>query len=120
MPTAGIERRAGDQKARSAGSRDHDDLLGTGPESIATGGLYHSELTYKAEIGESAIGVMGLLRVASSARKAGGSRVPVFHRLIPWFLRQNPATSSAIGGDLGIGPSLLRAWERSDSPRSTW
>jgi hypothetical protein len=40
--------------------------------------------------------------------------------LIPWFLRQNPATSSTIGADLGIGPSLLRACERSDSPRSTW
>ena len=64
MPTAGIERRAGDQKARSAGGRDQDDLLGTRPESITTGGLYHSDLMYIAEIGESAIGVMGLLRVA--------------------------------------------------------
>src|SRR5262249_27989786 len=35
---ARLEGRAGDQNAGSAGSRDHDDLLGAGPESDATPG----------------------------------------------------------------------------------
>jgi hypothetical protein len=37
-PATGIEGRTGEEEAGSAGSRDHDDLLGVGPESDATPG----------------------------------------------------------------------------------